>query len=364
MDDAFDVLQRRAAADPRVIGLGGGLPSEAQFPRRALASAFLRVVAQRGAPALQYGWPEGIERLRAGVAARLRERGADVEPREVLITNGAQQAIDLAVQLSLRRGQSIAVDGESYPAALDLFRERGLVPAARPRRPAAAYVMPAVGNPHGVAMSTEQRARVLEAGIPIIEDDAYAELRWEGQPARPLLAEARDRVFHVGTFSKTLAPGLRVGWLVPPRRLLRRALHMKQSADLQPGSLAQAILDDFLERDDFAARLVKLRRFYRRRASLLAAAVRRHLPRWRLRFPEGGFALWLEPDGEAPELLLLRRAIAEGVSFDPGSMFRPDCAQHPLGVRLCFSAAPAEAFDEGVRRLARAWTRVAAGRRA
>jgi len=182
---------------------------------------------------------------------------------------------------------------------------------------------------------------------------------------RPLLADFPARVLHVGTLSKTLCPGLRIGWLVTPARLRPRALRLKASQDLQASSLAQSIVQEYLiERphaaEELTRRLARLRRFYRARAHALREALLRHLPRWRFTDPEGGFAIWAAaPEGEAvDELTLLRAALDEGVCFDPGSSFRADRASAPLALRLCFSAAPTARFDEGAARLAKAWRRV------
>jgi len=360
-----DQLMRQAAATPGVIGFGGGLPAEAQFPRDELARSFVRVLRQQGSPALQYGWPEGLDTLRARIAARLRARAPtlQLDADDVLVTSGAQQAIAIAVQLLSSAGDQIGLDPESYPAALDLFRARRLQAVALGQG-RAAYVMPAVANPSGLAMSAAARVALRARQQAIIEDDAYADLRFHGAAEAPLLADerARARTFHVGTFSKTLCPGLRVGWLIAPRRLRRRALRLKQTNDLQSNSLAQAVLDDYLAHHDFDARLAVLRRFYRRRASRLAEAVRRALPGWHFVFPEGGFGLWLQTDDAADEVRLLRAAIAEGVSFDAGSQFRwARAAGQPLAMRLCFSLARPADFEEGARRLARAWRSVAGG---
>jgi 2-aminoadipate transaminase len=363
----IDELMRRAASDARVVGLAGGLPAEAQFPKRALALAFLRAVRRAGAPALQYGWAEGSDRLRGFVAQRLRARGATVQPGDVIITSGAQQASAIALELAARADDTVGVGAETYPAALELIRARRLSPVARWDRARVRYVMPAVHNPRGDALSAEARAELLQTRGAIIEDDAYAELRFEGPPPRPLLADAPDRVFHVGTLSKTLSPGLRIGWLVVPSRRREQALDLKQGTDLQASSLGQAIAETYLLGDgdlagaDWEARLLRLRRFYRRRATLLGRALAAQLPDWRFTAPEGGFAIWaVAPEGHRPvdELTFLRAAIDAGVSFDPGSTFRPDRAAHPLAVRLCFSAAPVASFEEGAARLARAWRRV------
>lgn len=254
------------------------------------------------------------------------------------------------------------MDAETYPAALDLFATRKLKavsadsPAAA-RGPSAIYCMPAVGNPRGRALTADQRRALLRSRLPIIEDDAYADLRFDGPPAPPLLAQAPARVLHVGTFSKTLCPGLRVGYLVVPARLRARALRLKHGGDLQPVSLSQEIVDHYLAAVDFDQRLIKLRRFYRRRSLRLLRALQRHLPRWRHHEPEGGFAVWVETDDQVDEVAFLERALDSGVSFDPGSMFRPDRSPSPTALRLAFSLVEEDQLEVGVRRLARAWAR-------
>jgi 2-aminoadipate transaminase len=373
VDPIVEELQRRAASDARVIALGGGLPSPRQFPRRALATAFLRTIGDPSA--LQYGWPEGHERLRAFIAARLAARGARVDPDEVVVTSGAQQAIVIAAQTVVAPGARVATDEESYPAALDAFRTLGAIPVAGLDAPAttAAYVMPAIANPRGRGLDRDARARLVASRRAILEDDAYAELRFDGAAPPPLLAEARGRVFHIGTFSKTLCPRLRVGWLIAPRRHQRRVLRAKRDQDLQSSTLAQAILVEALgigargaepaiarAVERFDARLARLRPFYRRRAERLVRALRRHLPSWRATMPEGGFSVWVESDDDlVDDVTLLRAAVEEGVAFDPGRLFRPGRGPAPLGLRVCFSAEPPERLEEGVRRLARAFTRVA-----
>lgn len=372
VDPIVEALQRRAASDARVIALGGGLPSPRQFPRRALATAFLRTIGDPSA--LQYGWPEGHARLRAFIAARLAARGADIDADEVVVTSGAQQAIVIATQAIVGPGGRIATDEESYPAALDAFRTLGAIPVAGLDAPSttAAYVMPAIANPRGRALDRAARGRLIASRRALLEDDAYAELRFDGAPPAPLVTEARGRVFHIGTFSKTLCPGLRVGWLVAPRRYQRRVLRAKRDQDLQSSTLAQAILVEALglgaDGDDaaiaravesFDARLERLRRFYRRRAERLVRALRRHLPSWRVAMPEGGFSVWVDSDDALDDVTLLRAAVDEGVAFDPGRLFRPSRTPAPLALRLCFSAEPPDRLEEGVRRLARAVARVA-----
>src|SRR6266540_2736882 len=357
-EERLESLVRRAT-EPGMINFGGGLPSDLQFPKRALAAAFVRVLATGDSSALQYGWAEGQAGLRERIAARLNARGAHVAAEDVIITNGAQQAISIAVDLLLRPGDAVGVEDVSYPAALAMFRRRGLrlAPLGRGR---ACYVMPSLNNPAGAMMTESQRRQLCARRIPIIEDDAYGDLVFSSPPGPPLLADVPARTYHVGTFSKTLCPGLRVGWLIAPVKQRRRALHIKESADLQANSLAQAVVADFLAHDDFEARVALLRRFYRARAVRLATEVRRFLPSWRFEFPTGGFSLWLTTDAPADELAFLETALQAGVAFDVGSTFegapQPTTCAH---WRLCYSFTAPSTFARGVERLAKAWRRIA-----
>jgi 2-aminoadipate transaminase len=280
-----------------------------------------------------------------------------VSPDDVIVTSGAQQAIALATQLVTKPGDAIGVDGSTYPAALDLFRTRGLrlVPLGEGT---AQYLVPSIGNPSGRPLDPASRSAALRSTSWLIEDDAYAELRFDGRSAVPLLADRPGRVLHVGTFSKTLCPGLRVGWLVVPRRLRRRALDLKQADDLQSNSLAQAIVDEYLGRVDFEDYLRRLRVGYQRRADRLLSAIRRALPSWTIVPPEGGFSLWLETDARVDEDQFLSRAVREGVGFDLGRTFQafadPSASTR---LRVCYSSARPSTFEEGARRLARAWRR-------
>lgn len=365
MDSRIDRLQRRACARPGVIGLGGGLPAPELFPRAHLSRAFLRAIER--ADGLQYGWPEGNRGLRAWVAERLRDRGAFVAEDEVIVTSGAQQGIAIATAVLRARGRTIEVDPECYPAAIDLFRARGLrmVPAKGPIGDAvtAAYVMPGVSNPRGQGLPEERRRALIARGGTLIVDEAYAELRFDGKLERPLLADARDRTFHVGTVSKTLCPGLRVGWLVPPRRDLDAAIAAKRDLDLQAPSLAQAILEEYLAHEDFDARLVRARRFYRRRAERFVRALRRAFPGFRIEEPEGGFCVWVETDEAGDDTALLSLATDLGVSFDPGRLFRHDERSSPIAMRLCYSATPIPELELAVQRLERAFRAFRGARR-
>lgn len=337
--------------EPGVLSLAGGLPAAETFPLSALA----RALASAGRDALQYDWPEGRQPLRTFIAERLQRRGAKVDADDVLVTSGAQQALDIAVQLCGRRGQSIRVPAACYPGALELCAARGIQLVDETAPAELTYTMPLVANPTGLPLPLRSRAALLADNGVLIEDDAYAELRFDGRTPPPLLASAPDRVFYVGTFSKTLCPGLRVGWLVAPKRSRRSARYAKRVIDLQANTLAQRVLEGYLADEDFDERLTWLRSFYARRADMLASALRRLLPSFGFREPEGGFSIWATSEEGGDDVELLATALRHGVTVDPGRDFRPGGESEPIALRLAFSSIPPDAIVEAVGRLARAF---------
>ena len=210
---SMDSLIRQSAASSSVISLGGGLPAPELFPRKRLTDAFMTAMRDPTCAALQYDWPEGQGCLREWVAQRLRQRGARVDRSDVIITAGAQQGIALAAHHLLPAGARVRVAAETYPAALDLFRRRNAELRIDDEAADCVYFMDGIGNPHGLVPDARQRAHVVAEGLPLIVDEAYAELSFDGSRLRPLIADAPDRVWHIGTLSKTLCPGLRIGWL-------------------------------------------------------------------------------------------------------------------------------------------------------
>jgi len=354
MTSRIDELQKQAAGREDVIGLAGGLPADDLLPREQLSRA-LAEAATVNSDALQYGWPEGAPELRAWVARRLSARGAAIDPARVIITSGAQQA--LAIAASVLGDRTIAVGTATYQGALEAFGGRAVVTGADVR-----YVIAGVSNPQGTVQLPADE--LLGSARELIVDEAYTELRFDGRVLPPLLAAAPDRVWHVGTVSKTIAPGLRVGWLVPPATRLDAAIDEKHKADLQTASVSQAAFARLIGDVDYDALVTTARTSYAGRAAALSESLHRHAPGLSFTEPAGAFSIWIELDEAGDEIELVETALAEGVMFDPGCMFRPTGLTSPrAAIRLSYSNAPVESFDDGVRRLGRAlarWRQVSA----
>jgi 2-aminoadipate transaminase len=351
METRIEELQRHASHRPGVISLAGGLPADELLPRGDLTLATTAILSGRSTEPFQYGWAEGCRELRAWIADRLVARGAAVDADDVIVTAGAQQALAL-IAATLPRGTRIVVDTETYPCAMHAFEFAGLEVVTEPLHPTdVRYVIDGVSNPHGVDRVGPRRAELLASGAPIIVDEAYAELRFDGRVPRPLVADAPGRVWHVGTLSKVISPGLRVGWVVAPRALHHRLLAAKQAADLQTCGLAQAALARLLATADYDQLLDRARNLYAARAAVLVEALRTHAPGWRFAEPVGGFSIWVETDLEGDDVDVLAAAVSAGTAFDPGRVFRPGGEVEPVAFRLSFSHAPVHELEHAVRRL-------------
>jgi 2-aminoadipate transaminase len=339
VDPRIVELQKQAAERKGVIGLAGGLPAQELLPREEMARALAEISTSRE-DALQYGWPEGVEQLRKWIAHRLERRGGTVDPERVIITAGAQQA--LSIVGALFNDRAIAVGDATYPAAIEAFAAGGARVVEHGGE--ARYLIAGVLNPQGVP--GDERV-----GGALIVDEAYAELRFDGRLPPLLMADAPDRVWHIGTISKTLAPGLRVGWLVPPEAEHGAALDIKHAADLQTASLSQAALARLLTRLDYDAYVAKARAVYAQRAGAMVEALRRHAPTLKFHEPQGGFSIWIETDIKGDEHALIEAALAAGVMVDPGNDFRPT-PREQIAFRLSYSHVEPEQIEEGVRRVA------------
>ncbi|MCP3136796.1 aminotransferase-like domain-containing protein [Pyxidicoccus xibeiensis] len=363
----------KVAERPDILSFAGGLPAPELFPVEAIAEAHAEVLATEGRAALQYSTTEGFAPLREWICGHLQKRGRVSTADQVLITNGSQQGIDLVAKVLLDPGDLVVVENPSYLAALQTFggyeakfatvgsddqgmRTDDLERLLATHRPKLVYVVANFQNPKGTTLSLERRRELVRLAqrhrFLILEDDPYGELRFTGEHL-PSLAAFDDEgvVVSLGTFSKTLAPGLRIGWVVGPRDFVRNLTVAKQSTDLHTATLAQRAVARLLTRFDYGAHLESLRPVYGERANAMLAALEAHMPagtKWTT--PEGGMFLWVElPEGLSGDLLL-PKAIEQKVAFVPGSPFFANNPR-PEFLRLNYSNRPPDLIAEGMRRL-------------
>lgn len=371
---------------PDIISFAGGIPDPALFPAAAMAEAYGTVLGNGGsaATALQYSVSEGYKPLRAWIAGLMAKLGVACDEDNILITNGSQQGLDFLGKLFLSPGDTALVTAPTYLGALQAFGayeprydtlpEEGsnMTPAAyRAGAEAAggrvkfAYIVPDFSNPTGRTVSRAARERLLDLAealeVPVIEDAAYSLLRYDGEPVPSVLALdcARSggieatRTIYCGTFSKTLAPALRIGWICAAKPLVGKLVLIKQASDLHNSTLNQMAMDQ-VARGVFDQRVEIIRAAYRERRDAMLAALERHMPAgvsWTR--PEGGMFVWLTLPENVDGAELLARAIAEQrVAFVPGAAFFADRSGRNT-IRLSYSLATPATIDEGVRRIAR-----------
>jgi 2-aminoadipate transaminase len=368
---------------PEVISFAGGLPASELFPVERFSEACHRVMETNGAAALQYGPTEGYMPLREMIAQNLSRYGILASPENVMITSGSQQALDLIAKLLINRGERILVEAPTYLGALQAFNvfgaeyvtvpidENGLrtdcLEEALRSGPKFMYLLPNFQNPGGVTMSLERRQEVVylsnKYGIPIIEDDPYGQLRYEGEHLSPLVMLDRENhrrddhyqlgnVIYLSTFSKTLAPGLRLGWIVAPPEVIVKLVQLKQGADLHTSTFNQIIAYE-VARDGFLDEHVKkIRDVYRERRNVMLKALEEFFPAevsWT--HPQGGLFLWVTlPEGMDCRKLF-QVAVKENVAFVPGDSFYTNDGNGLRNMRLNFSNAKPEQIREGIRRL-------------
>ena len=363
----------KVAERPDILSFAGGLPAPELFPLEAIAEAHAEVLATEGRAALQYSITEGFGPLREWICGHLQKRGRVANADQVLITNGSQQGIDLVAKVLLDPGDLVVVENPSYLAALQTFgafeakfatvgsddqgmRTDDLERLLATHKPKLVYVVANFQNPKGTTLSLERRRELVRLAqrhrFLILEDDPYGELRFTGDHL-PSLAAFDDEgvVVSLGTFSKTLAPGLRLGWVVGPRDFVRSLTIAKQSTDLHTATLAQRAVAKLLTRFDYNAHLESLRPVYGARANAMLDALKLHMPagtRWTT--PEGGMFLWVELPAGLSGDALLPRAIEQKVAFVPGSPFFANNPR-PEFLRLNYSNRPPDLITEGMRRL-------------
>jgi 2-aminoadipate transaminase len=351
-----------------------GVPPAAPSPLADLANSFARVGGNADY-VLTYGDSQGYRPLREAIAERMRLRGASVDPRDVLVLTGSTQGIVLAAQSLAEPGDEIIVEAPTYPGALQVFHVQGLRPIAAPvdddglrvdqvesilrtRRPRFIYTMPSLHNPTGVTMNEDRRERLIalasRAGVPIVEDDPYGELA-PGRSA-PLIANNADHVIYLSSFSKTIAPSLRLGWLCAPRAIYERLLLRKQSYDLATSMYVQAGVRDYML-TAYDSHLPRLRAELEARRAIALDAVDEFWPvSMRVARSGGGYYLWATTPREQRARALLEAAEQCGASFLSGEAFFPESGgDHNF--RLALTPVPRDSLAEGIRRIGQAIAR-------
>lgn len=356
-----------AAQRPEMMSFAGGLPAESMLPKTEW-SDMPRSLGQ-------YGMSEGEPALREALAAEARALGVPCDASQVMIISGSQQTLDLVAKLYIDKGTEILLEGPTYLAALQIFQLFGAecltVPlladgpdlAAMRQRleqhsPAFAYLIPTFQNPSAVRYSESSREAVAalldEFGVTLIEDEPYRELTFDGGSARPIVSRLKKASWiYTGTVSKTLMPGLRVGYLIATPDLFPHLLKLKQSADLHTNRVGQWQALQWIGTEHYREHLLELRRFYRQRRDLFQAALQRHfsdLADWNE--PQGGLFFWLTLKQPLDTRTLLDTALAQNVAFMPGEPFFSDPDANPGYIRLNFSHIDPARLDQGLERLA------------
>ncbi len=364
----------KVTEQPEIISFAGGLPAPELFPVDDVLRATERVLGESGAASLQYSPSEGFAPLREVFAAESRRRGIDCCSDDILIMTGSQQPLDLTGKIFLDAGDCVLTESPTYMAAIQAFQsygarfasvptdEQGLIPELLPalierEKPKFLYTIPNFQNPTGVTLTAERRKTLYEIaaryGLIVLEDDPYGALRYAGKTIPPIKAlDTEGIVIYQSTISKTIAPGLRVGWVVASKEIRGKLTIAKQAADLHTSSLDQRIVHRYLTDCDSDAHVEKIRQSYGERFAIMDARLRETMPpgfTWT--HPEGGMFLWVTcPDGVNTNELM-REALARKVLFVPGQDFFSD-APGLRYMRLNFSNASAEKIRVGIGRLA------------
>lgn len=364
-----------------------GVGDPHQFPVNDLFKSLKQIIQEEGVMALAYGdMSGGYAPLRETVAHILASQGIQAYPANVLITSGSQQALALVCHVLLQPGDVILVEKPTYNFALELFRALNLKIVGIPidaqgmqvemveyllqkYHPRLIYTIPNFQNPSGMCLSGPRRRQLAaladQYNVPVLEDDFVGDLRYDGRtlPAIKALAP-HGQVIYVGTFSKMLMPGLRVGFLVAAGPVFSRLVAYKRAHDLTTSAFMQRALDRYVTVGRYQTHLRRSCRLYRQRRDAMLTAVARHLPAdIQVNPPEGGLFVWLRLPENISSLQLLPLARAEGVDFAPGTRFFPDYVEGEPYLRLNFAIQTPEAIDEGIRRLAIAWQRLGGDQR-
>ena len=364
----------KVTEDPKIISFAGGLPNPKFFPVKEIANASLKVLEEDGENVLQYSTTEGYLPLREYIAERYRKKkGLNVDPDEILITNGSQQGIDLIGKIFLDKGNQIVIERPGYLGAIQAFSMYEPIFQSIPllddgidtdllektfmrNRIKLFYAVPNFQNPSGITYSRQRRrdvANILKSYNAIfVEDDPYGELRFIGEDLPSIRAYLEDNTILLGSFSKIITPGLRLGWICAKKDIMERIIVAKQASDLHSNYLSQRIVHQYLIDNDIDKHILKIRDAYKKRRDLMVSMIAEYFPE-EIKYtkPEGGMFLWITLPEGVSSLDLVDLAIKENVAFVPGNAFYVDGGGSNT-LRLNFSNSDEEEIEEGIKRLA------------
>ncbi|RCW63615.1 PLP-dependent aminotransferase family protein [Pseudorhodoferax soli] len=372
---AIREIAKKTVLNPNIISLAGGLPSPDSFPVEEMRACFDAVLSKQGRVALQYGATDGYLPLRELIASQWRGRGVAIQAENVLITCGSQQGLDLVGRVLVDEGATVFTESPTYLGATQALRaygpafvgigsdQKGLVVDALAERSSACgggraglvYVVPNFPNPSGRTLDAARREALdhvaQSRGLVIVEDDPYAELSFDGSSLPSLLSLSPGNVIHLGSFSKILSPGIRLGFVIAPVHVIRAMEQVKQGIDLHTSGLTQMAMATLLESGFMDGHLQRIRELYARKSQVMCGAVRTHMPpSVRFEEPKGGMFMWLTLPEHIDTTELLPKALAAGVAFVPGAPFY---VEHPERntMRLSFATASDSNIKTGIERI-------------
>jgi len=365
---------------PDIISLAGGMPAPELFPLHEIEEACHHVIREDGPQAMQYGATEGYGPLKEYLADAMHKYGVPAVPGNVLLTNGSQQALDLIGKLFIETGDYVMTGRPTYLGAIQAWNAYGAcyhtvnldddgmvvdeiehaynkVLADFGKAPKFIYVLPNFHNPAGTTMPLQRRQQLAEVAtkldLIVVEDDPYGQLRYEGEDILPICTLIPERTIYLGTFSKTMTPGLRLGWIVCPEVLMQRFVQAKQGCDLHTGTFVQYVASDICQRGLLKPHIKRLREEYKKRRDTMLDALTEFWPAgcsWTR--PQGGLFLWARvPESIDTKIFLDEVAIKEKVAYVPGVSFYPNQDGGHNAMRLNFSFSSPDLIVEGIRRL-------------
>lgn len=365
------------ASRPEVVSLAGGMPAVSALPLDRIAETMQRVMHDSGPQSLQYGSGQGSPEIREHIVDICAIEGIEASANNIVVTTGSQQALDLITKLFIDQGDVVFVESPSYLGALGIFRsyqanvvhvetdDDGMIPesleaairvaVSAGRRMKLLYLIPNFNNPSGVTLAAERRGKLVDIAkrhhILIIEDNPYG-LLWFDRPAPPAMRSLEeDGIVYLGSFSKTFAPGFRVGWALAPHAIREKLVLASESAILCPSAMSQNIITDYLEHADWKGQIDRFRGIYRERRDAMLGALDEFLPGFARTEPNGGFYVWLTLPEFLDSKAMLPRAVTELVAYTPGTAFYTNGLGRDR-IRLAFCYPTPDTIHEGISRLA------------